>query len=109
MTAFKGMSTNVYGCKRFMAPELLGGSPQEDFLLEEHGNKPTTFSDVYSFGAVFYHVMSDGCLFEILLTVFLYRSAVDNFLSRGFKTRRAERIQTSTLDLRKDLILTMCI
>jgi hypothetical protein len=58
MVAFKGLSTKVHGVANFRAPELFGDKNNSscDYLLEEYGLKPSTFSDVYSFGTIFYHV-----------------------------------------------------
>jgi serine/threonine protein kinase len=109
MIRFKGMSTNVHGVSNFKAPELLYDALQEDFLLEEHGNKPTTFSDVYSFGAVFYHVFRDSLFFEIFLMILSHRSVVVKFLSWELQTERAETIQTCLQGLRRDSILIMRI
>lgn len=57
IVAYKGLSTKVHGVLNFRAPELfrVGANPG-NYLLEEDGFKPSTFSDVYSFGMMFYHV-----------------------------------------------------
>ena len=69
MHVFKGLTTDVQGNYNFRAPELVFASTNEYFtdedrsLLQEHPTKPTTFSDMYAYGMLFFEVIeSCGCL-----------------------------------------------